>query len=248
MYQNPFQDMSVDKAYKGLVNGDFGPRWPNEQLQAGYTGISGPGLLSRAFEFIKILEHDGAFKPEWKGLDYGCGWGRFLSALLSKGSAEQLDGCDAWQKTLNIIAEMNYRNNIFKVSELLREDQVAARTYDFIMAFSVFTHLSPAALEQNIPVLLSGLKENGNLYITVRHAEFIDHKLDDQSQSAEFHAILDNDGAVFLEGGDLTGEKIFGNTIITNEYLTSRFENVRYLGQSPGLQHIYAISHNPMKV
>jgi len=236
-YQDPFKGLSNREIYAGLLDGRFGPRWPDERVQAGYAGMYGPALLKRAFDFIDILDRDGAFKKEWKGLDYGCGWGRFPSSLLSKGTADQLDVCDAWERTLEIIGQLNYRNKIFKVSELLEPSEIPADTYDFIMSFSVFTHLSPIAFEHNIPILLKGLKKDGSLYITVRHDEFFDHKYPDKA--AELRAILKRDKVVFLDtAGDMTGEKVFGDTILTEAYL-ERFGTVRYLGQPHSLQHVY---------
>jgi Bacterial transferase hexapeptide (six repeats) len=52
------------------------PKWPDEDLQKQYTGGSGVNLVKRSRNFIGLLEDDGALSPpNWKGLDYGCGWG-----------------------------------------------------------------------------------------------------------------------------------------------------------------------------
>jgi hypothetical protein len=240
MHKNPFAGLSLQEAYDGLISGRFGPRWPEKSLQRGYTAFEGPPLLKRAFSYIAILDADGAFKEGWKGLDYGCGWGRFPSALLSKGAPEQLDACDAWQASLNHIVGLGYRNHIFKVSELLAEGEIPEGKYDFITSFSVFTHLSPRAFANNIPLLLKGLKPGGALYLTVRDREFIDHKY--PSRAEEINEALERDGVAFLDsGGDLTGMKVFGDAIVTKEYL-EKFGNARYLGLPHPLQHVYAIS------
>ncbi len=239
-YISPFVGMSLQDNYKALISGEMGFHWPDEQLQKGYTGTCGVDLLRRAYSFVEILDSDGAFVPEWKGLDYGCGWGRFASVMVTKGRPEQFDLCDAWPKTLSILSELGYQNHIFKVSDLLSEQQLTASTYDFIMSFSVFTHLSAHAFQVNIPVLLAALKPGGNLYITVRHEEFIDHKYKERSE--ELRQILAKKGFVFLDsGGDLSGEKIFGDMIIDRNYL-SQFGRSRYLGQPHANQHVYAIS------
>src|ERR1700754_4537360 len=83
-YRSPYEEKSIPEIYEMLQTGQ--PHWPSEQLQKGYTGTYGPDLLKRAFSFTDILEKDGAFaKKNWRGLDYGCGWGRFASVLLDKG-------------------------------------------------------------------------------------------------------------------------------------------------------------------
>ena len=240
MYVSPFADLTLQQIYDGLMSGKFGPRWPDEKLQKGYVGSSGPQLLKRALDFIAILDRDGAFKEGWKGLDYGCGWGRFLSTMLSKGKSGQLDGCDAWQITLGHINKLGFANYIFKVSELLKEGEISPAHYDFVMSFSVFTHLSPSAFEHNLSYLMSTLKPSGVLYITVRHAEFIQHKYADRAD--ELNEALRDRGIAFVDsGGDLTGQKLFGDTIVTKEYMMQH-PNVRYLGLPHTLQHVYAIA------
>ena len=236
---NPFAGMNIEQAYSALIDGSVGPRWPDEKMQQGYTGTFGPDLLRRTNSFIDILDKDGAFKPNWKGLDYGCGWGRFASTLLAKGDPEQLDLCDAWAMTISILNDLNYQNYRFKVSELLKPGEIERDKYDFVLSFSVFTHLAQRAFEQNIPSLLESLKLGGKLYITVRHDEFIDHKYEDRA--SELRSILDRDDIVFLDsGGDLTGEKIFGDTIIKPIFLKN-FGTVNYLGTPHTLQHVYTI-------
>lgn len=239
-YINPFEGLGLEEIYSGLIDGSFGPSWPDEALQAGYTGTNKIDLLRRAFSFLDILEKDGAFKADWKGLDYGCGWGRFASTSLSKGTADQLNLCDAWQITLDHISKLGYQNHIFKVPSLLTKESIPEKTYDFILSFSVFTHLSPRSFDKNIPVLLDGLSEGGTLYLTVRHDEFITHKYPERKK--EIESVLKNDGIVFLDsGGDMNKENLFGDTIIVPEYL-EKYGNVRYLGLPHTLQHVYALS------
>lgn len=245
-HADPFDGLSLPEIYNILLTGGSGtnaPRWPDEKLQKGYTGTCGVDLLRRAFEFTKMLATDGAFVPGWRGLDYGCGWGRFASVLLTKGKPSQLDLSDAWPKTLSILAELGYQNRVLAVSELLNPGEVPETEYDFILSFSVFTHLSPVAFETNIPVLLAGLKSGGKLYFTVRHDEFIDHKYADNA--VQCREILARDGVLFLDsGGNLGTEKVFGDTVITPAYLSSFVRppnTIRYLGQPHRLQHVYVI-------
>lgn len=189
MYANPYHDMKLQEIYDGLISGQFGPRWPDEKLQKGYAGTNGVALLRRAFDFIGMLEADGAFVPDWKGLDYGCGWGRFPSTLLSRGRAEQLDACDAWPHTLQLIGKLGYQNRVFKIPEIFGEGDLEKKKYDFALSFSVFTHLAPRAFEANIPVLRSSLKQNGKLYVTVRHEEFLEHFY--KERAAQMRKILE---------------------------------------------------------
>ena len=132
---------------------------------------------------------------------------------------------------------------MFPVSELLEENEIPPGTYDFILSFSVFTHLSPAAFEQNIPVLVEALKPGGRFYFTVRHDEFIDHKY--AAKGAECREELARSGVLFLDsGGNLGTRAVFGDTVVVPAYLESLIgdgQALRYLGQPHSLQHVYAI-------
>ena len=80
------------------------PAWSAEEIQKTYTGTSGLPLMQSTLRFVETLEHAGAFgTPGWCGLDYGCGWGRIASVLLTRGEPAQLDLCDAWPRTIALL-------------------------------------------------------------------------------------------------------------------------------------------------
>lgn len=243
-YQNPLQGLTLPEMYQFLLSGDRGtPRWPEERLQKGYTGTAGVDLLRRAVQFIDMIEKDGGLPPGWKGLDYGCGWGRMASVLLTKAPPEQLDLCDAWPQTLRIISGLGYRNRIFPVPELLGSNDIPPESYDLVLSFSVFTHLSPAAFQRNIPVLTASLRPGGRFYFTVRHDEFIEHKY--AAKAVEYRETLAHDGVLFVDsGGDLGSDKVFGDTVVSPDYMSAlpgAGSSIRYLGLPHSLQHVYVI-------
>ena len=68
------------------------PVWPSEQVQRHYTAGFGVNLMQRTKSFVDVIAKDGAFsRPDWRGLDFGAGWGRIASYLLTKGAPDQLD-------------------------------------------------------------------------------------------------------------------------------------------------------------
>jgi SAM-dependent methyltransferase len=242
-HADPYEGLDLQQLYEALREGRAGPRWPNENLQRMYAGTDSIPLLRRSLEFIRMLDEDGAFPPGWKGLDYGCGFGRFATLLLSKGTPEQLDMCDAWERTLRVLTNLGHGNRAFQVSELLEPGEIPPGSYDTILSFSVFTHLSSQGYAANLPVLMAALKPGGRFYFTVRHDEFIEHKYADRS--AELHAALDKEGFVFTDsGGNLGNEKVFGDMVITRGYLqpfVSEGFELRYLGLPHTLQHVYVV-------
>jgi SAM-dependent methyltransferase len=235
---NPFEGLTPELIYQRLIDTAPDkpiPTWPDEKTQSGYAGTHGPGLVRRTQAFIAMLEADGAFVPGWKGLDYGCGWGRFASMLLTKGSADQLDLVDAWDSTLRLLSRYNQANKRWQVSEFIQNGEIPESTYDFILSFSVFTHLAQGAFEHNIDALRRSLKPNGKLYFTVRHEDLIEHL--HPGRRAEIEEVLQRDGFWF----DPNYSEVFGTTIVTQDFLSQRWP-VRSLGQPHNLQHVYALS------
>jgi SAM-dependent methyltransferase len=174
-YQNPFNGLTPPDIYKLLrePNGHNLPVWPPEGLQANYGAASGPPALEMAFEFVNVLEKDGAFaKVHWRGLDYGCGFGRIATAMLAKGPPQWFDLCDAWDKAVEIIKTNNYKNAVAQVPEVLGDHDLPAEAYDFVTSFSVFTHLAPEAWRGNLARLHGSLTNGGAAYITVWHEDF----------------------------------------------------------------------------
>jgi acetyltransferase-like isoleucine patch superfamily enzyme/SAM-dependent methyltransferase len=221
--------------------GDRLPRWPAIEVQQQFTGGSGMHLLKRTRSFVDMIAEDGAFAhADWKGLDFGCGWGRIASYLLSKGSPEQLDLCDAWERSLEYIAQNNFKNRWWKVPEVLVPESVPSKTYDLIFAFSVFTHLNKHAFETNLAALRAALRRGGRLYFTVRHQDFLEVLVRDGRLS---------EGAQPDAGGFLnllySGQENYGETVVSQDYVLSFGETLgcaRYLGTPEACQHLYVIS------
>jgi len=238
----PLANKSLEQIYSLFAGGgtDNIPRWPDETEQKHYTGGSGVPLLRRAELFIEALEADGAFaNPEWKGLDYGCGWGRIASYLLTRGSPEQLDMCDAWPSSIDLAKAGGFRNRMFLVSDIIREGEIPAQSYDFCYAMSVFTHLDRAAFESNIQSLLAGLKQGGKLYFTVRFQSFLDNLIA-LGRVGEAEK-MDADGFWHIT---YPNKERYGETAVTRAYvenLCGRFGEVKYLGSPEFEQFLFRI-------
>jgi SAM-dependent methyltransferase len=212
------------------------PRWPSEELQKKYTGNHGPVLMRNTLRFVETLERAGALRPGWRGLDYGCGWGRIASAMLTRGGPEQLDLCDAWPSTIGLLGEAGFRNRVFAVSEVLKEGEVEPGAYDFVYAFSVFTHLRRDAFENNLRVLLGALKPGGKLYATVRHADYLPRVKAGPAESAT----LAREGFWYRPTGN---SATFGIAVTERSYLERLAPgSLDYLGEVDPCQHLYALS------
>jgi SAM-dependent methyltransferase len=216
------------------------PRWPSEDTQKRYTGGSGLPLMKRSQKFLEVLEAAGEFRnPSWRGLDFGVGWGRLASCMLRYGGPRQLDVCDAWDISLEFAEATRLRNKFYKVSEALDSSVLPSNEYDFVYAFSIFTHLNEATFKNNIVELTKALKSGGRLYFTVRHDDFlprISHLLESNDVTAEkspecLHVTYPN-------------KTVYGETIVTEKFLQDNFSGVGSLkgfGLVDAWQHLYCL-------
>ncbi len=193
-----------------------------------------------------MLAKDGAFASGWKGLDYGAGFGRIGSLLLSKGTPDQLDLADAWTKSIDYLKRGRFQNRIIEVPEILSADDLRANAYDLIFSFSVFTHLSPDVFWQNLSVLFKALKPGGKLYITLRHGDFVRANYANIAEKVERE--LASSGCWFHPTkGNLGKAAVFGESVVTEAHFRERaareLGSVRYLGKLPGqMQHLYSVT------
>lgn len=237
--------MYADRVYAILTdpNNDL-PLWPDEKVQASLTATHGVGAVRKTRLFVEMLGKDGAFRPGWRGLDYGAGWGRIASLMLAKGGAEQLDLVDAWDKSMDMLEAGNFKNRRWQVSEILQPGDIPENTYDFVYAFSVFTHLDSRAFWPNLKVLANSIKSPGTVYFTVRLPDFTDHivKHAHPEKTDEIRAALDSEGFWFTPLDKLGEETVFGTTIVSEERLRDELSNVDYLGRPEGqMQEVYAL-------
>lgn len=245
----PFEGLSPEQIYALLIdpNNDL-PLWQSEQVQQVFTMMSGPGAVRRTQSFIDMLEADGAFAPKWKGLDYGAGWGRIASLLLAKGTPEQLDLVDAWAKAMNYLEQGRFKNRYWKVSEILQPEEIPENTYNFVYAFSIFTHLSEEAFWTNLHALKKSIRSPGTVYFTVRHREFIEHYREhiehlSPERVDEIYATLESEGFWYTPlQTDRGADPIFGTTVVSEERLREALGPIEYLGRPQNqMQHVYAL-------
>lgn len=215
------------------------PAWPSEEQQKQYTASHGRALMRKTIAFVDTLERHGAFETaEWRGLDYGCGWGRIATVMLTKGRPDQLDLCDAWPATIELLSKAGFANRVLTTSELVGEGELAEGAYDFIYSYSVFTHLRQDAFENNLARLVRALRPAGKLFVTVRHA---DHMRRERLGVRERdRRTLARRGFWFRPSGN---SAYFGTTVVERSWLEKRpmVGALEYLGKIDGDQHLYLI-------
>lgn len=150
----------------------FLPIMPSNEVQNNWTGACGTVLLELSFSFVQqVIMHIAELNihlKDAKVLDFGIGWGRLARLWLKYLPPAQLDGCDAWDISLNHARACNLQNRLVKSDSLLEELPFPNNHFDMIYAFSIFTHLDEIAFTHCLSGIAKMLKQGGwrNIYRT----------------------------------------------------------------------------------
>lgn len=201
------------------------PHWPEERTQLNYTGASGSELMRRTVDFVEFLAREipQLSSGDWRGLDYGVGWGRIASLMRFFGAASNLDCVDAWQKSIDLARSCGLQNRFELFPARLVGGEVIQAEYDFIYSYSIFTHLPEAHIVDNIAHLMTGLKPGGKLVFTLRQPKFIEF-LQRSNKFTTSVDRLDSDGYWF--GNSQSAD--YGDTVVTDDWIA---RNLGSLGQ-----------------
>jgi len=162
-----------------VVDGKELPAFPSEEIQANTTGQSGVNTLKQAFIFyhdcIETFRNLGApIKPQHCLLDFGVGWGRIARFFLRELPAENIYGIDVMEEFVQICTR-TFRNNNFYVTTPFPPTKIAAEKFNFIVGYSVFSHLSEAACTSWMKEFHRILAPGGQLALTTRGRPFLDY-------------------------------------------------------------------------
>lgn len=146
-------------------------------VQKRWTGSSGTPLLAQTTSFVRSVElaytrHTGKPLRGKTILDFGVGYGRLMRFMYRYSDPKKLWGVDAWDRSLQQCRDVGLEANL-RLSESFPTDlPVDGTTFDLAYAFSIFTHLSPAAAEAALDAVRKSMKLGGIFVVTVRPVEF----------------------------------------------------------------------------
>jgi 2-polyprenyl-3-methyl-5-hydroxy-6-metoxy-1,4-benzoquinol methylase len=155
----------------------FLPGLPDIQTQTDYVGVSGDAALKQGFAgyrlfSTKMAAYGHPLSPESHVLDFGCGWGRITRFFLRDVAPSNIVGADCSPTIINCCRQYN-RWCKFLVSPILPPVDLAARQFDLIYLYSVFSHLSERAADGWVTEFCRLLKPRGLLIATTRPRVFI---------------------------------------------------------------------------
>jgi SAM-dependent methyltransferase len=193
----------------------FLPVMPADKIQKQWTGSFGTILLETSLNFVQqavtYFGADNLKLSNTKILDFGIGWGRLARLWLKYVPPSQLHGCDAWDMSLDLAKACMLQNMLVKSDSLLAELPYPLGSFDYIYAFSIFTHLDESAFKGCLKGIGNMLKPNGRAIFTVRPRRFWLHT---SANVANYDS--DQKGIIFQHESN---DPHFGNTTVDLQWV-----------------------------
>lgn len=238
-----FGSIQVDRPpeFPNLMN--WLPKMPSADVQTSWTGNTDHTLLRQSISFTRLSVgkyHELVCKPmsESNILDFGCGWGRLIRLLYKYVPVENIYGVDPWDQSLAICHSCNLHGNLYLSDYIPRTLPTPTNLkFDFIQAFSVFTHLSEKVTKTAIETLRDHLTDEGILVLTIRPKEYWTFMLNRNPNfsSDKINQLLDEHdqkGFAFCphDREKIEGEITYGDTSISLEYIRNSFNGLEIAG------------------
>jgi len=226
------------KSYPNLMR--FLAKMPSTDVQINWTGSHDHTLMTMSLAFMKTIVstyHEISTKPlnQSTVLDFGCGWGRMLRLLSKYVPSNNLYGVDPWDQSINICNQTGVKANLF-ISDYLPRTLPTPKNqkFDFIFAFSVFTHLSEKATNLCASTLRDYLNDDGLLAITIRPHEYWNFMLKHSPNAVTKNETMElinyhkTNGFAFTPHNieKIEGDITYGDTSMTLDYIRNNFKGL----------------------
>jgi SAM-dependent methyltransferase len=203
------------------------PRMASNEVQLGWAGHPGYGLLQQSVAFTRSLAFNNSrfgIVPISRAniLDYGCGYGRLARLMYYFVDSSQVYGVDPWERSIEECHNTGLIEH-FNKSDFLPDDlPVGDVKFDLAYAFSVYTHLSERTVTKTLGAIRKHMNAGGVAVITIRPVEFwasneeTPPALRDEKASDHYRAGF----AFFPQGWEAEdGEATYGNASMTLEWI-----------------------------
>lgn len=238
------------------VFGSALPGFPPESLQKMVVGTSNREAISHVWGYYSLIHKRAAklgnpISSDKRLLDFGVGWGRIYRFFLKDFAPGNLVGVDVDADFVALCKELMPYGNFQHTSghPPLRFD---ARSFDFITAYSVFSHLSEAIAGEWINEFARILKPGGLAFLTLlgkRHLDgFLRHYHEAANGDPQMRALtmadclkIHGDGQYLYApsgGGGVRTKDVYGWANVERRYVEanwSREFEVSDLVEDPGV-------------
>ncbi|CAN5394050.1 methyltransferase domain-containing protein [soil metagenome] len=153
-----------------LIDGVLMPSFPSSETQISLQGSSGQAALEHAFRFYQEAKAYAAFcgRPFRDGrrlLDFGAGWGRIIRMFMRDFNARDLYGAEPEAENAALCRACNPYVNVL-ASDFVPPLMAPDSAFDYVTAFSVFTHLDEYAANRWMEEFARILKPGGVVIFT----------------------------------------------------------------------------------
>lgn len=228
------------------------PEFPDPVIQRNTTGAAGSAGLPEVWQFYldarSGLETVRGRPPgsQDKMLDFGCGWGRITRLFMRDIPIENLYGIDV-NPDLVAECESKFGNGNFSVNAPFPPTKFADNSFDLIVGFSVYSHLSEDACRTWMTEFARICAPDGIIALTTRGREFFDfcraqretaepgsypyalsmmfEDFDAAAAAYDRGEIVHSNAKGVTGGGALSGE-FYGETFIPPAYAESAYSDV----------------------
>lgn len=171
-------DVLIRSVNQPVWNGIPLPRFPAESLQTGIVGSSNETALREGFNFYRTVkrlcaEQGQPLSSNTRLLDFGTGWGRYARLFMKDIGPDNVTGVDVDPQMVEICRE-NFPYSDFLQVPPFPPTTLADGSFDLIIAYSVFSHLSAAAADAWIREFARILAPGGLIAVTTQKRSFLD--------------------------------------------------------------------------
>jgi ubiquinone/menaquinone biosynthesis C-methylase UbiE len=233
-------DLLVKSISDRNIDGIQFPGFPPPEVQIRFVGGSYQQTLQEAFLFYSYVKSQAVvlgrpLASSARFLDFGCGWGRFLRFFWKDIEPENLFGCDVLSLAIDICRSTGIPGHLDLIEpegKLPYPDNY----FDFIIAYSVFTHL-PERMNLHWMRELARVSRPGCIFcLTLEPRDFIDRivNVPPDSDNAwlrtlskyapmaeELYQKFDAGEIGYLPtgGGDILTTEVYGDAVVPLEYI-----------------------------
>jgi len=216
--------------------------FPPESIQVGMVGSSNQQALQEGFNFYRAvretcLEHGEKWTGKGHLLDFGTGWGRYARIFMKDFRPENVTGVDVDAKYIQICRD-TFPYGTFKTVNPLPPTELINSSFDLIIAYSVFSHLSEHVANAWIMEFSRILKPGGIVAITTQGRSLLQVCEQLREQDVYDHPWHQNLARSFLDreaceaaydrgeflysatgGGDVRTPELYGEALIPPGYV-----------------------------
>lgn len=154
------------------------PLFPDTGLQEGMVGSSNEGAIIEGMRFYKAVkaacsDHGVKLGADRKLLDFGTGWGRYARIFLKDYRPENITGVDVDESFVALCREM-FPYGRFETVPAFPPTSLEAVSFQLVVAYSVFSHLSQAAADAWIAEFARLVEPGGVVAITTQGRTFLE--------------------------------------------------------------------------